>query len=145
MTSQKVSAEEFSEILNGYMKTVAAEHNRERIMQRLRNRAESGYWVSRPPFGYSPNFKTKVMKINRKGRALQKLIEDFLDDKSKESFIDEVAKLISPRATRRQVYGVINNPFYRGKISYEGKIYHGLHEPLMNEAEYRVITERLAM
>lgn len=148
MTSQKVSAEEFSEMLNEYMKAIAAKHNiysRERVMQRMHNRVENGYWVSRPPFGYSPNGKTKIMKVNRNGRVLQKLVRDFLEDNSKQSFIDEAAKLISPRATQRQVFKLMHNPFYRGKISYEGKIYEGLHEPLMSEAEYRVISERLAM
>lgn len=141
MTNQAMNIEEFNKIITEYQKRFAAEL----VTERLQRAASNGYWVSRPPFGYSPNGKTKIMKVNRKGRALRVAISNFLGGNSKENFLDEVARLLSPRATRRQVHKIVHNPFYRGKVSYMGKKYDGLHEPLMNEAEYKTIVEKLAM
>ncbi len=45
--------------------------------------------------------------------------------------------------SRTQMYRVLTNPFYTGEFEYSGKMYQGVHKPLITSGEYEVIQNHI--
>ncbi len=147
MTSKTITTEEaFQKALEQYLKIAESQRQwqAERVKENMGRTVNAGYWVSRPPFGYSPNSRTGIMRVNRKGRALRDIMKRFATSGSKEQFLSEMGSLLGSRYSRiRVAFSTVSNPIYRGQLAYEGKTYEGKHEPLISEAEHKTIIEKL--
>lgn len=115
----------------------------------LKHRAESGYKLGKAPIGYintrdshkhgiiAPDknkahyihrlfelYATGMFSFERAGRELAKF--GFVDSKGKPY-------------PKKRIGDILNNPVYMGKVSYNGEIFDGVHEPIVSpELFYRV-------
>ena len=120
----------------------------EQIAWSMRRKAEAGYWLHRPPVGYSPSMEKGVYRVNRQGRTMRELMKRLAKgDISKEYFHFSLCYVLSPSpksvATINGIRRLVSNPFYAGKVSHKSELYDGLHEPLISQEEQEQILENL--
>ena len=134
-----------------------AQFEREIISERTRDKMaaarKKGRWVGgRPVLGYDLDHETKKLIVNDKDAALvRRIFELYLKEKSllqvaiilnKESHktkrhVTRSGKIIEGRAFRNtRIQYIIKNHVYLGKINYQGKIFDGLHDPIISQETF---------
>ena len=134
-----------------------AQFEREIISERTRDKMaaarKKGRWVGgRPVLGYDLDPETKKLTVNETDAALvKKIFELYLKEKSllqvaiilnKEGHttkrhITRNGKVIEGCAFRNtKIQYVIRNAVYLGKVNYQGKIYDGLHDPIISQETF---------
>jgi site-specific DNA recombinase len=121
----------------------------EQVAMSMQRKAEAGYWLHKPLLGYSPSDEKGVYIVNSQGRALQDLMKRLAQgDISKEYFHYALSNVLplSPKlvASIARIKILVANPFYTGKVAFKGKLYNGLHEPLISPEEQEQIIENLS-
>ena len=113
----------------------------EEVRKGLKQKAEQGYCTGKPPYGYkkldkkisiidpetSPLMKRAFELYSQGDISLEKVIEKLYREGFK--YKQEKHKMI-----RSQLERLLKNPFYYGVISFNNKIYHGVHEPLISKS-----------
>lgn len=142
-----------------------AQFEREIISERTRDKMgaarKRGQWLGgRPPFGYSVDNKDKKkLLINPEETAVvREIFKLYLEGNS----LMQVAQILNNRGFRSrawtmrsgktyggkkygvtQIQSLIKNVRYIGKVEYEGKIYDGQHEAIIDEETFKKAQERL--
>jgi len=131
----------------------------ERTKDKMRAARTKGRFVGgRPALGYNLDRVAKKIVINPKEAELvRKIFDLYLEKKS----LLEVARTLNKKGFTTKAYkgkkgffgGVsfkttniqitLKNVVYIGKVAYEGKIYPGLHEPIIDEATFNKAAEIL--
>lgn len=138
-----------------------AQFEREMISERTKDKMGAarmkGKWVGgRPGLGYNVDPVSKQLVVNpEEAQLVREIFDLYLEKKS----LLEVAKILNERGYRTKTYknknGVIgnvefkntniqlmlNNPTFIGKTLYEGKLYAGLHEPIISEDIFKQVQE----
>ena len=124
------------------MKSNQPRDSRERIeivKERMLERVKAGYSVHRPPLGYSMTSTKGIYEPNHTGRFLANNFKLFLDNKiTFTDFQRELSKISKSKETLfpiSKIRKIISNPYYSGTLTYDGKQFKGLHEPLLSMAE----------
>ena len=120
----------------------------EEIRKGLREKAEQGYLPNKPPHGYK--------RINNKLVEIDKEQADFIlrafnlyskGDKSLETVCQQlrdegyIYKSYKPRISKPALENMLRNVFYKGLIFYRGKIYKGVHEPIISEQLFEKVQQ----
>lgn len=112
----------------------------EEVRKGLRQKAEQGFYPSRPPYGYKRVDK-KFSEIDPETAPfIKRAFELYAEgDKSLETVADTlqnegfIYKPYKPKIGKAQLEHLLKNLFYTGSFTFNGKLYSGLHEPLISK------------
>lgn len=143
----KPAEQMFAEIMRIFQEHHSTQIKKQ-VARAMKSKAEAGYWLHRPPFGYSPTGESGRYKINRQGRALRELMQKFAKGSiPKEYFHFSLCYVLDPCprsvATISGIRQLVSNSFYIGKVSHNGELYDGIHEPLISIEEQQKILKKL--
>ena len=140
-----------------------AQFEREMISERTKDKMgaarKKGKWVGGlPGLGYDIDKPTKKLIINQEEAVIvRRIFQLYLEGNS----LRKIAKILNAEGFRTKKYpnrkrnqgGVLfrvtniqlmlRNPTYMGKIEYEGKLYLGLHDPIISEETFKKVQETL--
>jgi len=110
----------------------------------MRKKASSGEWCGGyTPFGYSYNKLTKTLAINEDEVSTVK--EIFYLYVTKKLGAKSIATYLNRKGIRTRggysfstsrIISIITNPVYTGKIKWDGEIYSGTHEAIVDEKTF---------
>ncbi|WP_373417203.1 recombinase family protein [Streptococcus sp. O1] len=129
--------------------SVFAQLEREQIKERMLlgklGRAKSGHsmmWVN-PPFGYRISKGDKVVSINPvQSVIVKRIFSEYIAGKPISKILldldaeGHIGRLKPWSLTT--IKDILKNPTYWGKVRYQGKLYDGLHEPIISEEEFEL-------
>jgi site-specific DNA recombinase len=112
----------------------------EEVRKGMREKAEQGHWPTVAKVGYRNNLETKRIELDPvRGPLVAKLFEWYargnvsLKELTARAFS---AGLTHPRSgrkmTKSEIHRMLRNPIYYGDFLWKGKLYRGLHEPLIS-------------
>jgi DNA invertase Pin-like site-specific DNA recombinase len=120
----------------------------ERIRDKLAASKARGMWMGgTPPIGYRPDGRTLEI-VEEQAAFVRDLFRRYLDLRSVRLVADQLKDegIVSPRRTygtgrpsgglqlsRGQIYQMLKNPVYIGKIRHKDKTYPGLHSAIIDE------------
>lgn len=101
---------------------------KDRVNEVIEYKIERGLNVGKIPFGYKFSGRGKPIKIDDKESGK---IKDIFDLTIKGINYKEICKKYDLQF--KSYYNIIRNQFYLGKIIYNGEIYQGIHEPIIDQ------------
>ncbi|MEJ6009415.1 recombinase family protein [Novosphingobium aquae] len=120
----------------------------ERIRDKLAASKARGMWMGgTPPIGYRPHERTLEI-VEEQAEFVRGLFRRYLELRSVRLVADQLKDegILSPRRTygtgrasgglqlsRGQIYQMLNNPVYIGRIRHKDKTYPGLHSAIIDE------------
>lgn len=122
--------------------SVFAQLERENIRERTRmgmyERVKAGYWMggNGTPFGYDYDSSQDILVPNEHAEDVRKIYELYLQGYS----TTMLAKMF-PVSGDRQITLILDRITYIGKISYNGEIFQGRHEPIIDENTWNQVQE----
>ncbi|GKY89260.1 recombinase family protein [Sinisalibacter aestuarii] len=135
----------------------------ERIRDKIAASKKKGLWMGGvPPLGYDPHPdpKTRGLVVNAEEAETVRTIFTLYDERCCLNAVMRRANEIGLRSkqhrfksgrvqggnlfSRGQIYALLRNPFYIGKIRHKTQIWDGQHEPILDEAVWQRIQEKLA-
>lgn len=127
--------------------SVFAQLERDNITERMSmgklERVKRGYYMGggNVPFGYSYNVTTGLLEINNgQANAVKRMFELFNSGCSITSIVDTL-KIEFPQFAKSFMDSTIKrrlqNKYYIGKQSYQGKIFNAIHEPIVSEQVFQ--------
>ena len=90
-----------------------------------------------PPFGYK-TLNKKLIPDEKESKIVKLIFETYVETGS----VAEVYNTLKERNilnrhgktfTKSSIKNILSNPVYIGKLKYAGKIYNGLHQPIISE------------
>jgi site-specific DNA recombinase len=131
----------------------------ERIRDKIAASKARGMWMGGlPPLGYRPNGRSLTIVEEHAGLVRQiyrrylelgtvRLLSDALNNeavRAPERTTEKGFAYGGGRFSRGQLYSILKNPIYAGKISHKGKVWDGNHPALIEEAVWGRVQEQLA-
>ncbi len=115
----------------------------------LENRGESqkkgmikkfseGRHMSRAPFGYDWDLKSKMIVPAQNSRELEEIFEEFLKEDTNLSILAQKHKL-SVNGLKK----ILRNFVYVGKVKFDGQIHEGKHKPLVSTILFNHVQDKL--
>lgn len=95
------------------------------------------------PYGYT-NIKDEPVIVNEEAEIV-KLIYNLSEQNMGIRKISEYLKKNNFKTTNNtnfsdsKIFNILTNPFYTGKILYQGEIYQGVHEPIITQKQYDAV------
>ncbi|MBI4397278.1 MAG: recombinase family protein [Elusimicrobia bacterium] len=142
-----------------------AQFEREIISERTRDKmaamAKRGQWLgSHPVLGYDYNPEEKRLRVNQKeAKQVQELFETYLHEGSLQNTAEAInekgyrMKIWISRQGRKKKGGslfhkanlfyLLTNPIYTGKIRYRGRLYKGAHPAIVREDVFKKVQQTL--
>ena len=143
-----VDSNRFSESLMTLIAQKDSDMRAEHIKRGFLRRVEAGYSVQKPPMGYVRTSERGLFAKDRKTAThLRSNIIQFLDGKAS---YDDLRRAVSMFFVQDKLLSnskfktIVTNPYYAGYVSYAGKQYQGLHEPLLSVAEHKKLITLLS-
>lgn len=134
-------SKKFQEALMAAIADRDSENRAAYIKRGLLNRVQAGYSVQKPPMGYVRTSERGLFAKDRKMAIhLRSSIIRFLDG---EASYDDLRRAVSMFFLKGRLLSnskfktIVTNPYYAGYVSYGGKKYQGLHEPLLSVTEHK--------
>lgn len=133
------------------------DQNRRQVIQKMKARAMSGYWVFQPPIGYRFEKVAGHGKLLVRDEPLASIVAEALDGYASGRFETQVevkrfleSQPAYPKDRRGEVHQervteILTRPIYAGYITLENwglSLIEGRHEPLITLEAYRKIQER---
>jgi len=131
----------------------------ERIRDKIAASKARGMWMGgTPPLGYSPNDRSLVI-VEEHATLVRHLYRRYLALGSVRRLMEELAQrgvTVPPRTTvggkplgggaftRGQLYQILKNVIYTGRIGHKDKVYPGLHPAIIDEATFAAVQAMLA-
>jgi site-specific DNA recombinase len=151
-------------LMHGIMSSIAEFYSRNlaaEVMKGTTQKAKNGGTPFRAPIGYLPNRllvdgrEIRTVKLDPERAPLVR--ETFTLYASGEYSLSELAALMEERGlhtrpTRKfparalkakDLQHLLRNPYYVGLVPYDGKVYEGRHEPLVDEAVFQQVQDLL--
>lgn len=120
----------------------------EEIRKGLSEKAEQGYLPNKPPHGYK-RINNKLVEVDQ--QQAQFILRAFnlyaKGDKSLETVCQQlrdegfIYKSYKPKIDKPSLEHMLKNVFYKGLIFYRGKIYKGVHEPIISEQLFEKVQQ----
>jgi DNA invertase Pin-like site-specific DNA recombinase len=117
-----------------YERSLARERTRDKMLQR----AQKGIWNGGTvPYGYS-NVNKKLVVNKQEAKIVKLIYEQYIDTGSLSKVHKLLNRLEIPYKKNKPfqidtIAYLLRNPIYTGKIKYAGKLYDGIHEPIISE------------
>ena len=134
-------SEEFLKYLMASISKLDSENRSKYIKRGILKRVQAGYSVQKPPMGYVRTSERGLFAKDRKTAThLRSSIIRFLDGKAS---YDDLRRAVSMFFLKDKLLSsskfkaIVTNPYYVVYVSYGGKQYQGLHEPLLTVAEHK--------
>jgi site-specific DNA recombinase len=131
----------------------------ERIRDKIAASKARGMWMGgTPPLGYAPDDRSLVIVEEHAG-LIRRLFERYLALGSVRSVQEEISRdtVTVPRRvtlggkplgggafTRGQIYQILKNVTYAGKIGHKGTVHAGLHPAIIDEVTFAAVQAMLA-
>ncbi len=131
----------------------------ERIRDKIAASKARGMWMGgTPPLGYAPNDRSLVI-VEEHATLVRHLFARYLELGSVRRLMEELARsgvtvpvrstvggepLGGGAFTRGQLYQILKNVIYTGKIGHKDKVYPGLHPAIIEEATFAAVQAMLA-
>lgn len=131
----------------------------ERIRDKIAASKARGMWMGgTPPLGYAPDDRSLVI-VEEHAALVRRLFQRYLALGSVRFLQEELARdaitvparltlggkpLGSGTFTRGQIYQILKNVTYAGKIGHKGTIHAGLHAAIIDEATFAAVQTSLA-
>jgi site-specific DNA recombinase len=151
-------------LLHGIMSSIAEFYSRNlaaEVMKGTTQKAKNGGTPFRAPIGYLPDRVTvdgrevRVVVLDPERAPLVR--EAFVLYASGDYSLAELAALMEERGLRsrptrkyparalkaKDLQHLLRNPYYVGLVPYDGKVYQGRHEPLVDEATFQQVQDLL--
>lgn len=129
--------------------SVFAQLEREQIKERMcmgrAERAKNGYWHGggAPPFGYK-YYDNELHVDPVEAEIVKEIYTLFLQKMPIYSIGFSLSKKYGRKINDSAVHSVLSTPIYKGVIAWEGNIYPGRHEALVDEATFEKVQRWLA-
>jgi site-specific DNA recombinase len=120
----------------------------ERIRDKIAASKAKGMWMGgNPPLGYEPNGRSLAI-VEEHAILIRDIYQRYFDLGNVRLVTEQLDAegIRTPRRTtgtgrafgdcrftRGQIYKILSNPIYRGKIAHQGKIYPGQHDAIIDE------------
>ena len=111
----------------------------ERINGQIRAARMAGRWASAAtPYGYMKSQHAELLVDDRTAPAVRFIFERYLVVKSARQVAVELQDRFGDKEkdtpwTTKHVHSILENIAYKGLVSYRGREYRGIHEPLVTE------------
>lgn len=134
----------------------------ERIRDKIAASKKKGLWMGGlPPLGYDPHpdTKTRSLVVNALEAETVRAIFDLYDDLGCLNAVMRRANEVGLRSklhrfksgrvqggntfSRGQIYALLRNPIYIGKIRHKAKVWDGQHEPIIDIAHWDRVQDKL--
>ncbi len=132
----------------------------ERIRDKIAASKKKGMWMGGiPPLGYKCEDR-KLLINNIERKTIEFIFNHYLEygsvRKLKEGLDDKGHKTPKRETQKGRIYGdclfsrgniyrILNNPLYAGKIQHKDKIYDGLHEAIISEDQFHEAQDKMAL
>jgi site-specific DNA recombinase len=110
----------------------------ERTRDKMLQRAEKGMWNGKSPFGYKLQDKRLVID-NRRSLIVKEIFQTFAVTGSLMKTMSLVKKndwkseKSNKPLTTNGVFHILRNPAYAGNMTWAGKVYKSIHEPIISK------------
>lgn len=124
--------------INQYMRKQSAANVHDKMMAI----AAKGLWpAGKPPYGYKRGEKKDNLLYVDQEKALivQDIFQLYASEKSTRSILLKHKKNIA----KSKIFTLLRNPVYIGKINYGGEIFQGQHEPIISQALFQAVQDKL--
>lgn len=114
----------------------------EMVKRRMQQKSEAGYSMQRPPLGYSAGSVKGIHQKNEVADALEFYFKQTLNGEISILALRNALTRIMKKPeliSHKKLQSVISNPYYSGFVRYNGKLYDGLHEPLLTKDEQETL------
>ncbi|MEA3378175.1 MAG: recombinase family protein [Nanoarchaeota archaeon] len=109
---------------------------KERVKMAFDKKISSGEILNRPPFGYK--YKNRKLVISKEESIkVKEIFEMWI---AGVHYKEIAANFQIPVST---LYEIIKNPTYLGKVKYKGRLFNGIHKPIINKDIFKAIQEKL--
>ena len=106
----------------------------------MREKAEQGHWPSVAPLGYRNNPETKLIEVEpATGALVRRLFELYATGNySLQTVLDLTHReglrtRSGAKLHKSSIEAILKNPIYYGAFEWAGKLYSGIHEPIVNK------------
>jgi len=119
----------------------------ERLKDKIRAAKKKGIWMGGvPPIGYSS--KNKKLVRNKDAEIIQNIFADFSNGKKVQEILENLKQTplqikIKNAVTKNQIYRILNNPLYVGKITHLDKIYKAKHRAIISKELWEKVQTKL--
>ncbi len=149
LSNDSRSSEKFMHGIRVLMAKNYIDNLSEEVRKGMREKAEQGHWPTVAHIGYINNRETKRIEVDpERGPLVAKLFEWYArgDVSLKElAHLAFTSGLTHPRRPRRltksEIHRVLHNPLYCGDFLWNGKLYRGVHEPLISRELFEAVQE----
>jgi site-specific DNA recombinase len=112
----------------------------ERTRDKLQERAQKGMWNGGiVPFGYKAENK-KLVIDEVKARIVKNIYEKYIFSNSLIAVYEDL-KSKGIAFSKSELSYILRNPSYAGKVRFDGKLYQGLHQPIISEEMFSLAQE----
>ncbi len=118
-----------------YERDLARERTKDKMVERAKAGLSNG---GTTPYGYRKENK-KLFIDEEQAKDIVLLFETYLDTGSLAKAYDSIKK--HKTFSKGYIFDILRNPVYAGKIRYDGKIYNGIHEPIISEEMFNMAQE----
>ena len=130
--------------------TLSSDQTSERVRDSALHKVQGGGWPGPAPTGYVNNTTAKTIEPDPiMGPIVTRVFETYASEIISLSELVKRARELGLRTRyggalgKGALHHLITNPFYRGTMPWCGKLYPGNHEPLVTEALFGRVQERL--
>lgn len=137
----------FTETLVSVIGSLESSRRSEIIKEKMLRRAEQGYAVQRPPFGYSTTKTPGLFKVNVFGTVLGEELKELSNGTTTIESAATRLGLFDPFDSNPKPWSIskvkrlASNPYYAGFIYCQGGLYKGRHERILTPEEQQRLIE----
>ncbi len=109
------------------------ENLREEVRKGMREKAEQSIYPSRPPLGYQNNKLEHTIEVDsKKAPIARRMFELYASGKYSLATLRKTLLVeFGCALAKGYIDRLLKNPFYKGQLIWEGKLYPGTHTPLV--------------
>ena len=147
------SSERFMHGIKVLMARQYVDNLSEEVKKGMLEKAEQGIWPSRAPIGYINVERADGKKVIVPDPECAEIITRMFENYAKGTLsLEEVGELAMAEGLplkregnfRAVVQYVLRNPIYTGDFQFKGKIYRGIHQPLVSRECWKKVQEKMA-